>query len=244
MGLHAGHCVSFALLLSTAVGSWPAADHPVGTPTTYSAEVPAGQSKSTRLSQLPRDAVVSIRIQTDGPLVVALLTQQDFRSPAGPNRPLFQGETSTSMTFSATVPSTGDYSVRLDNRKEDARRTVTLTTTGEARPMGAQRAAAERLKASERSLKAFELRLNLALVFKPVPIKIRACPSATSFARTETLVLCAAYVQRLHAAFPDGQQAADALLFRCITRWHTCFCRSGAIQTPHVKKPPTNLPQH
>jgi hypothetical protein len=55
--------------------------------------------------------------------------------------------------------------------------------------------------------------LNLALIFTPLPIKIRACPGASSFIRTETLILCAAYVQRLHAAFPDRRQAADALLF-------------------------------
>lgn len=204
--------VAFWLFVAFAVSCPPLGWAGSG-PTTFSAEVPPGQRKSFRLSGLPRQAVVSIQVQSDGPLSVALLTQQDFQNPAGPRRPLFRGEAAASLTFSATIPETGYYYLRLENQKDAPPRAVTVTVTGEAGLTDSRRAALERLKASERTLKTFEARLNLALVFKPVPIKIRACPSATSFARGDTLILCAAFVQRLHTTYAEGQQAADALLF-------------------------------
>ncbi len=204
--------IACLLFVALAVG-WPPLGWAGSSPTAFSAEVPPGQRKSFRLSGLPRQAMVSIQVQSDGPLSVALLTQQDFENPAGPRRPLFRGEAAASLTFSATIPEAGDYYLRFENKKDAPPRTVTVTVTGEAGRTDPRRVALERLKASERTLKAFEARLNLALLFKPVPVKIRACPSATSFVRGDTLILCAAYVQRLHTAYSEGQQAADALLF-------------------------------
>jgi hypothetical protein len=190
--------VLLGLLVLIGAPCWPASGWAAG-PATFSANVPAGQSNSVRLNQLPRDAVVSIQVQTDGLVLIALLSQQDFKNPAGPARPLFQGEATRSITFSVTIPVEGDYYLRLDNRRGITSRSVSVTVTGEAGQTDMRRATLERLKASERTLKAFEARLNLALIFESVPIKIRACPSATSFLRADTLILCAAYVQRLHA---------------------------------------------
>ncbi len=204
--------IAFSLFVALVVG-WPPLGWAGSGPTTFSAEVPPGQRKSFRLSQLPRHAVISIQVQSDGPLLVTLLTQQDFQNPAGPQRPLFQGEAAESLRFSATIPESGEYYVRLENKKDAPVRSVTVSVTGEASHADVQRSTVERLKASERTLKLFQTRLNLALMFKPVPIKIRACPAASSFARGDTLILCAAYVQRLHATLSESQQAADALLF-------------------------------
>lgn len=220
--------LSFALLLSISAGAWSAVSWAASGPVTFSADVPAGQTKSVRLNTLPKDAVVVLQVRTDGHILLALLNQQDFKNPAGATRPLFQGETSTSLSFSVTIPAAGDYYLRFENRQGDAARAISVTVKAETGVNEARRDSLARLKTSERTLKAFETRLMLALVFKPVPIAIRACPSPTSFVRSGTLILCADYVRRLHAAFPEGQQVADALLFAMyhemahllLTQWH------------------------
>ncbi|MBI5855926.1 MAG: hypothetical protein HZB35_12025, partial [Nitrospirae bacterium] len=147
-----------------------------GSTANFSVDVPTGQSKSVKLNTLPQGTVVAVTVQTDGQVDVAFVNQEDFRNLRPTARPLFRGQLDTQMSFSVTIPAGGDYFLVFSNRQGNTSRAVTVTVKAEAGLSDARRAALERLKASERTLKAFEARLTLALIFKPIPIAIRACP--------------------------------------------------------------------
>jgi hypothetical protein len=199
--------ITSALLLGLPLTAW------AGNTASFSSTVPAGQKKSIKINSLPKDTVVAVEVQSDGPIEVVFLGGSELTPTMGEGPALFRGETERKLGFSVTTPAEGDYFVVFNNAHGAVSRSVVVTVTATRRLGSAKPPAMARLRTAERTLKAFEARLNLALIFTPLPIKIRACPGASSFIRTETLVLCAAYVQRLYAAFPDRRQAADALLF-------------------------------
>jgi hypothetical protein len=84
-----------------------------------SVEVPAGQFKRARLTNLPKDAVLAVVVQTSasGKLVVNLINERAFQNPAKPEEPVFIGTAERRLSFTVTIPETGNYFLVLDNRR-------------------------------------------------------------------------------------------------------------------------------
>ena len=84
-----------------------------------SVEVPAGQFKRARLTNLPKDAVLAVVVQTSasGKLVVNLINERAFRNPPKPEEPIFMGTVERRLSFTVTIPETGNYFLVLDNRR-------------------------------------------------------------------------------------------------------------------------------
>jgi hypothetical protein len=84
-----------------------------------SVEVPAGQFKRARLTNLPKDAVLAVLVQTSasGKLVVNLINERAFQNPAKPEEPIFMGSVERRLSFTVTIPETGNYFLVLDNRR-------------------------------------------------------------------------------------------------------------------------------
>jgi hypothetical protein len=100
-----------ALLIAFLLLVWPAfaADAAV------SLEVPAGQSKSVRLRNLPSGTVLQVAIKSSGRLLVALVSAKQLKSPEGKPQPVFRGALERSLSFKVTVPETSDYFLVLNN---------------------------------------------------------------------------------------------------------------------------------
>jgi hypothetical protein len=79
-------------------------------------EVPAGQSKSIRIRNLPAETVVAVRIVSSGKLVVALLAMKQLKQPGAGSRPLFRGAVQEKLSFRVVVPEADDYVLILSNR--------------------------------------------------------------------------------------------------------------------------------
>ena len=84
-----------------------------------SVEVPPGQFKRARLTNLPKDAVLAVLVQTSasGKLVVNLINERAFQNPAKPEEPVFMGSVERRLSFTVTIPETGNYFLVLDNRR-------------------------------------------------------------------------------------------------------------------------------
>jgi hypothetical protein len=82
-------------------------------------EVPAGQFKRARLPNLPKDAVLAVAVQTSasGKLVLILINERAYQRPAKPEEPIFMGSVERRLSFTVTIPETGNYLLVLDNRK-------------------------------------------------------------------------------------------------------------------------------
>lgn len=80
-----------------------------------SLEVPAGQSKSVRLRNLPSGTVLQVAIKSSGRLLVALVSAKQLKSPEGKPEPVFRGALDRSLSFKVVVPETSDYFLVLNN---------------------------------------------------------------------------------------------------------------------------------
>jgi hypothetical protein len=91
-----------------------------------SIEVPQGKTKTVRLRQLPRGAVVGVAISVSGKLLVALVSAAQLKS-TNPE-PLFRGAVERRMSFKVVIPEASDYYLVLDNRRgtEPVKATATI----------------------------------------------------------------------------------------------------------------------
>jgi hypothetical protein len=83
-----------------------------------SIEIPAGKTKTVRLRDLPRGTHVTVRIDADGKLVVALVSGVQLKSPKP--EALFRGALDRRMSFKVVIPESSDYYLVLDNRRGGA----------------------------------------------------------------------------------------------------------------------------
>ena len=98
-----------AAFLLALCGSLAAADAAV------QLEVPAGQSKSVRLRNLPSGTVLQVAIKSSGRLLVALVSAKQLKSPEGKPQAVFRGALERSLAFKVVVPETSDYFLVLNN---------------------------------------------------------------------------------------------------------------------------------
>ncbi len=96
-------------------------------PVIVSADVAPGKWKAIRLRNLPRDAVVAVRVRSSGEVMIAFLDTDDYRQFPAMTRPLFSGRVEKQFALSLKIPAAGDYFVVLDNRMGSESRTVTVT---------------------------------------------------------------------------------------------------------------------
>jgi hypothetical protein len=100
-----------ALLILLLLLAWPA----VAADAAVTLEVPAGQSKSVRLRNLPSGTVVQVMIKSSGRLLVALVSAKQLRSPEGKPQTVFRGALERNLSFKVVVPETSDYFLVLNN---------------------------------------------------------------------------------------------------------------------------------
>lgn len=81
------------------------------------ADVPGGQHKSLRLRNLPKDTRLAMAIQSTGRITVTLVTEADFKRFPSPLEPVFIAPVEQAVSFTLTMPETGDYYLVLDNSK-------------------------------------------------------------------------------------------------------------------------------
>ena len=95
-------------------------------PVSLNVDVPAGQYKAARLRNLPKDAVVAVRVESSGDILVGLLDSTSKGKP-DTSRPLFTGKVEKRLSFSVTVTEAGDHYLVLDNRRGSESRSVRVT---------------------------------------------------------------------------------------------------------------------
>lgn len=174
-------------------------------PVSVKLDVPAGQWKAARLKNLPKDAVVAVRIESSGDILVALLDSTSRGKPDR-SRPLFAGRVEKRLSFSVTVVEAGDHYLVLDNRKGSEARQVNVA-------LHAARGAADQLDAANKMMRVFELQLSKLFVFEPFPIGIKSCGVPKAFADLAGIVLCTEYMHHLYGIVENREKTLDILSF-------------------------------
>lgn len=174
-------------------------------PITVNVDVPSGQWKAAKLKNLPKDAVVALRVESNGEILVVLLDSTSKGKP-DTTRPLFAGRVEKRLSFSVTVTEAGDHYLVLDNRRGSEPRAVTVT-------LRAAGSASDRLKATDRIMKLVELQLAQMFIFDPFPIGIKQCGTPRAFAEDSGAVMCTEYVSHLYDALRDKEKSNDFLVY-------------------------------
>ncbi|MDH4173574.1 MAG: hypothetical protein OEW96_03335 [Betaproteobacteria bacterium] len=97
-----------------------------------SVEIPDGKTRTVRLRNLPRGAVVAVRVQAEGALQIALISATQLKSKKP--EALFRGALDRSITFQVVLPEPGDYYLVLDNRRGSEPIKARATIRAEKKP--------------------------------------------------------------------------------------------------------------
>ena len=201
-------------------------------PMSFAVDVPAGQWKSVRLKDLPKDIVIALAMTSNGAISVGFLTALDHLQFPRMTQPLFWGQAESKLGFSVTIQQQSDYYVILDNRQGTVPRHVNLTARAAVTRTAAQALMAEQLRKVELQLKTLEQKLNQTFVFDPVPIRVKACDRQQPFERTESLTLCLQYARQLLQTFQDKTQASDALVYSMFQEMARLFQSQWSLESP------------
>jgi hypothetical protein len=113
------------------LGLWLAAlalaASPAAAQVLFTVDVPPRKWKTVRLRNLPEEAVVAVRVQASGEVIVAFISAEDYRSYPGVKRPLFVGRVQRRFSFSVRTPAAGTYFIVFDNRAGNEPRAITVT---------------------------------------------------------------------------------------------------------------------
>ena len=79
--------------------------------------IDGGKWKAVRLRNLPKDAVVAVAVQSTARIGASLLSERDYRAFPKPEEPVFAGSVDKTLSFTISIPETGNYYLVLDNRR-------------------------------------------------------------------------------------------------------------------------------
>ncbi len=109
---------------------------------TINTSIPPAKWKTIRLRNLPKDASVSVVVETSGVIGVVFVHQEELKRFPAAAKPTFQGTVDRKLSFRVVVPKAGNYYVILDNRAGTEKRRVRLQI--QARRAGARPPASPR----------------------------------------------------------------------------------------------------
>jgi len=175
-------------------------------PVRISIDVPPGQWKTARLKSLPKDAVVAVKVECEGEIVVGVVDTKDYLTYPKSPRPLFLGRVLKQLSLSLSIPESDDYYVVLDNRSGSHSQAVTIT-------ISAARSGVDQLEAADKILRTFEEQLHQIFIFDPFQMGVERCNEPKPFLDRSGIFLCAEYVYHLYETLGDKERAQNALSF-------------------------------
>ena len=177
-------------------------------------EVKAASWLGSRLRGLPQNGTLRVALSIDGPIDVMLLSEESYQSFPEKYQALFEGQTSDTLEFSLILPTSGTYYLLLDNRAGNKLRKGKIKVT--AATADATSAAPRATGGPDESLpssKKLEASLRKWFVFDQITYQVSRCGVANSFSKSNTVILCAEYSQKLVEELGDVEKARAALVF-------------------------------
>jgi hypothetical protein len=188
-------------------------------------DVTAGQWKSVRLKNLPRDSAVKVEIKSNSAILVSLVDEVQYKKYPDIHRPLFQSKVSDKLTFTVKIPAAGHYYLVFDNVSgtRDANLDVTIQgASGADATLLKGNLSREQEEAFERTLGQIGTELNKLFIFRPFSISVELCGKDIAFSRKDGIVLCLEFVKKISTTLGSKEKTINVLLF-------TIFHEAGHI---------------
>lgn len=93
---------------------------------TINTSIPPAKWKAVRIRNLPKDASVSVAVETSGLIGIVFVHQGELKRFPESAKPTFQGSVDRKLSFRVAIPKAGNYYVILDNRRGTEKREVSL----------------------------------------------------------------------------------------------------------------------
>ncbi|MBW2466036.1 MAG: DUF1883 domain-containing protein [Deltaproteobacteria bacterium] len=202
--------------------------------------IPALSWKGARLKNLPANAVISIEISTDNDLQLFLLNETNYGNFPLVEAPLFQGDVISRLSFTVQIPSTGNYYLLLDNRKNIEATNVSLKVAagrgGSDLPGDIDDASSDS-EVSGVNLSKINKELGKIFIFEPFPVTVNKCGSENAYSSEDRVILCQEYIVKVQKALNDKEKTSQVLLFVVfheighvlLNQWHYPFYDNESI---------------
>ena len=175
--------------------------------------VEAGKFSMIRLRDTPADALLTVKLTTDGEISVYLLSQSAADSSKPGNKALYRGTTESQTEFSLNIPNRGNYFLILDNRTGAVARKVHVSAKVVAGPPGKSAAPTAGAGTLQNAIANLKTKLRQAFVFEELQIDVAACGRANSFSGPRRVLICAEHIRKLQKQLGVTNKIRDALLF-------------------------------
>ena len=180
--------------------------------------LPALTWKGARLKNLPANAVIAVEISADKPVELFLLSEADYAKFPIVGTPLFQGDVISKLSFTVHIPSTGNYYLVLDNRKNIESSRVSLTISagrGAAGFAGDLDDSDEQTGSEVPGVHLSKITAEMAkiFIFEPFPITVSTCGNENAYSSRDRVILCREYVSKVQNALNDKEKTSQVLLF-------------------------------
>jgi hypothetical protein len=176
-----------------------------------------GQWTAARIKNLPKNAVVSVDVDGDGEISVALVDQADYRKYPEAHHPLYQGKVQKTHFFTVKIPAAGNYYLVLDNRAGTQKTTLDIFIQGavgrEAALLQNERFQ-QQARVTEKKLGKVVAGLNSLFIFKPFPIRMRLCgKNRSAFSGPMDVLICLEFARLVQKIMGNKEKASNVLLF-------------------------------
>ena len=180
--------------------------------------LPALTWKGARLKNLPANAVIAIEISTDKKLELLLLNEADYAKFPIVETPLFQGDVISKLSFTVHIPTTGNYYLVLDNRKNIESNRVSLKISA---GRGAADFAGDIDESNEQTdsevtgvhLSKITTAMAKIFIFEPFPITVNNCGNENAYSSKDRVILCREYISKVQNVLSDKEKTSQVLLF-------------------------------
>lgn len=174
-------------------------------------KVPPKTWKTARLKRLVKDAIVSIQIKGTDTVDIFILNKTGYLNYPDVVKPLFKGRSYDNLSFSVTIPESGNYFLVLDNKEQ--KQSAELQLRIHAITAKSKTSSGELSSQLQSDLSQISTKLNKLFIFDPFPINLQSCGKEGAFGNDKGVVLCFEFVQKIQESMPDTKKATDVLLF-------------------------------
>jgi hypothetical protein len=193
---------------------------------TLSVDIPAGQNKTLRLKNLPKDAAVKVEVEGNGNFAASLLNESNFEKYPEVLRPLFQSNVRDKISFTVRIPEYGDYYVVFDNTSTLREINLNVTIHGASGSDAVQWQKDSKPETQEETVKktlgSIGHELNKLFIFTPFAITAEKCGKEGAFSGPDGIVLCKEFAQKILTTVGSNEKSVNVLLF-------TIFHEAGHI---------------
>ncbi len=205
----------FYILISILLHDLPA--HAKVQSATVAVHLPAGQHKTIKLKNLPRNAALKVEIEGQGSYGISFINEDDSKKYPDVSRPLFQSKVHDKISFAVKIPESGNYYVVFDNvsGSKEINLNAAIQGASDSDEILLQKDGKSEGEEDEysKTLDSIGEELNKLFIFEQFPITVMACGKAGAFSNQNGIMLCTEFIKKVHTTVGNGDKSNDVLLF-------------------------------